>query len=151
MSSSKLRLTLLSRKCDDAIILRYKDKYVNKPSKPKPNHYVSNKKFFDELVKYRSVLKECRETGQPLPPIPNYIGECLMLIAKRLSNKPNFFNYSHKDEMISDGIENSVRYLELFDPARSSNPFAYFTQTIKNAFIRRIQNEKKQLYLKEMK
>ena len=56
-----------------------------------------------------------------------------------------------KDElppMISDGIENCVQYIKNFNPEKSSNPFAYFTQIIYYAFIRRIQKEKKQLYIK---
>jgi hypothetical protein len=116
--------------------------------KPLPKHYVSNKKFYEALVDYRLQLKNARDHDKPLPQIPNYIGECLMLIAQRLSNKPNFIGYPHKDEMIADGIEVCVRYLEVFDPAKSTNPFAYFTQTIKMAFIRRIKSEKRQLYLK---
>lgn len=113
-----------------------------------PNHYVSNRKFYLELVKYRESIANAKENNLPDPPIPNYIGECLMLIAQRLSNRPNFIGYPHKDDMIADGIENCIRYLLVFDPSRSTNPFAYFTQSIKNAFIRRIKTEKKQLYLK---
>jgi DNA-directed RNA polymerase specialized sigma24 family protein len=50
--------------------------------------------------------------------------------------------------MISDGIENCLQYLDNFNPAKSSNPFAYFTQIIYFAFIRRIQKEKKQVTIK---
>ena len=50
--------------------------------------------------------------------------------------------------MISDGIENCVQYIYNFDPAKSKNPFAYFTQIVHYAFLRRIQKEKKQLDIK---
>jgi DNA-directed RNA polymerase specialized sigma24 family protein len=50
--------------------------------------------------------------------------------------------------MISDGIENCLHYIHNFNPDKSTNPFAYFTQIIYYAFIRRIQKEKKQLYIK---
>jgi hypothetical protein len=50
--------------------------------------------------------------------------------------------------MIGDGIENCLMYFENFDPTKSKNPFAYFTQIIYYAFLRRIQKEKKQLYVK---
>ena len=53
-----------------------------------------------------------------------------------------------KEDMISDGIENCVQYIKNFDPAKSSNPFAYFTQIIHYAFLRRIQREKRQLEIK---
>ncbi len=50
--------------------------------------------------------------------------------------------------MISDGIENCVQYIHNFNPEKSQNPFAYFTQIIHYAFLRRIQKEKKQLEIK---
>jgi len=50
--------------------------------------------------------------------------------------------------MISDGIENCLQYMSNFNPEKSSNPFAYFTQIIYYAFIRRIQKEKKQMQVK---
>ena len=50
--------------------------------------------------------------------------------------------------MISDGIENCLQYLDNFNPEKSNNPFAYFTQIIYYAFIRRIQKEKKQTTIK---
>ncbi len=50
--------------------------------------------------------------------------------------------------MICDGIENCVQYIHNFDPEKSKNPFAYFTQIIQYAFLRRIQKEKKQLEIK---
>ena len=53
-----------------------------------------------------------------------------------------------RDDMISDGIENCIQYIHNFDPNKSSNPFAYFTQIIHYAFLRRIQKEKKQLEIK---
>ena len=51
--------------------------------------------------------------------------------------------------MISDGIENCLQYLDNFNPAKSTNPFAYFTQIIYYAFVRRIQKEKKQTIIKQ--
>jgi hypothetical protein len=39
--------------------------------------------------------------------------------------------------------------MDNFDPAKSKNPFAYFTQIIYYAFIRRIQKEKKQQQVKQ--
>jgi hypothetical protein len=114
----------------------------------KKGHYVSNQKFYQALVDYRKLYKEAKRHGTPLPQIPNYIGECLILIANRLSNKPNFIGYPHRDEMIADGIETCIKYLHVFNPDKSKNPFAFFTQTIKNTFIRRIKFERKQLYLR---
>ena len=53
-----------------------------------------------------------------------------------------------REDMICDGIENCLQYIDNFNPEKSSNPFAYFTQIIYYAFLRRIQKEKRQLEIK---
>ncbi len=113
-------------------------------SKPVPVHYVDNKKFLEALNEYRAQVLEANEKGLEKPIVSRYLGECFIKIATHLSYKANFINYTFKDDMISDGIENCLTAVEKFDPARSSNPFAYYTQIIYFAFIRRIQKEKKQ-------
>ena len=111
-------------------------------------HYVNNKEFLAALIKYREEVQLAEQRGDPKPQITNYLGECFLKIATHLSFKPNFVNYIFKDDMISDGIENCVQYIHNFDPEKSQNPFAYFTQIIHYAFLRRIQKEKKQLEIK---
>ena len=117
-------------------------------AKPKSIHYIDNEKFLKEMVIYKRELDEAKSKDELPPMISEYLGECFMKIAQRLSFRPNFINYAFKDDMISDGIENCVQYIKNFNPEKSSNPFAYFTQIIYYAFIRRIQKEKKQLYIK---
>jgi len=114
----------------------------------KPKHYINNQDFLTALTDYKASCLIATQENKPKPKIPNYIGECFMKIAEGLSHKPNFINYSYRDEMISDGIENCLMYFENFDETKSKNPFAYFTQVIYFAFLRRIQKEKKQLYVK---
>ena len=111
-------------------------------------HYVNNKQFLEAMVEYRNKVIESKENGTRKPQITNYIGKCILLIAQRISHKPNFSNYSYKEEMISDGIENCIMYIDNFNPEKSANPFAYFSQIIHFAFIRRITKEKKQQYIK---
>ena len=111
-------------------------------------HYVNNKEFLAALIKYREDIAIAEIQGKPKPRIPRYIGECFLKIANHLSFKPNFVNYMFKEDMISDGIENCVQYVHNFNPEKSQNPFAYFTQIIHYAFLRRIQKEKKQLEIK---
>jgi len=111
-------------------------------------HYVNNKEFLSALIKYREDKEIAEIQGKPKPPIPRYIGECFLKIANHLSFKPNFVNYMFKEDMISDGIENCVQYIHNFNPEKSQNPFAYFTQIIHYAFLRRIQREKRQLEIK---
>lgn len=117
-------------------------------AKKRSVHYVNNKDFLNALIEYRRQVREAKQLDQPQPRIPNYIGECFYKIATHLSFKPNFVNYMFKDDMISDGIENSIQYILNFDPEKSQNPFAYFTQVIHYAFLRRIQKEKRQLEIK---
>jgi len=114
----------------------------------KQKHYINNPDFLQALIDYKAAQKDCKEKNLPPPPIPNYIGECFMKIAEGLSHKPNFINYTYRDEMMSDGIENCLMYFDNFNPDKSKNPFAYFTQIIYYAFLRRIQKEKKQTYVK---
>jgi hypothetical protein len=114
----------------------------------KQKHYINNADFLAALMEYQDKCKSAKEDKKPPPAIPNYIGECFMKIAEGLSHKPNFINYTYREEMMSDGIENCLMYFSNFDPTKSKNPFAYFTQIIYYAFLRRIQKEKKQLYVK---
>ena len=114
----------------------------------KSEHYVNNKQLLEALIVYRAKVATAKENDLPKPRMTNYLGECFLKIATHLSYKPNFVNYMFREDMISDGIENCVQYIHNFDPEKSRNPFAYFTQIIHYAFLRRIQKEKKQLEIK---
>jgi len=117
-------------------------------SKKKSEHYVNNKQLLEEIIVYRAKYLKSKENGLPKPQVTNYLGDCFLKIATHLSYKPNFVNYMFREDMISDGVENCIQYIHNFDPNKSSNPFAYFTQIIHYAFLRRIQKEKKQLEIK---
>ena len=118
-----------------------------KKAKEKP-HYVDNKKFLEAMIEYRDRCEKAKNRNRKKPEVTNYIGECFLKIANHLSYRPNFINYTFRDDMISDGIENCLQYMDNFNPDKSNNPFAYFTQIIYYAFIRRIQKEKKQSNIK---
>ena len=117
-------------------------------AKKKSDHYIDNSQFFEEMRAWKILVDDADKSGVNHPPVTHYIGECFMKIAENLSRKPNFINYPYRDEMISDGIENCLLYAYNFDPSKSKNPFSYFTQIIYYAFLRRIQKEKKQAYIK---
>jgi DNA-directed RNA polymerase specialized sigma subunit len=114
----------------------------------KKEHYVNNKEFLAAMVEYTKNVNKAKRKKEPKPPVTDYIGSCFLKIANHLSYRPNFINYTFRDDMISDGIENCLQYLDNFNPKKSNNPFAYFTQIIYYAFIRRIQKEKKQVTIK---
>ena len=117
-------------------------------TKKKSEHYVNNKEFLAAMVEYKKLVDKAKKEGKKNPRVPDYVGECFLKIANHLSYRPNFINYTYRDEMISDGIENCLQYASNFNPDKSKNPFAYFTQIIYYAFIRRIQREKKQQHVK---
>ena len=114
----------------------------------KKEHYVNNKDFLEAMTAYKKEVDKAKRQKKDKPLVSDYIGSCFLKIANHLSYRPNFINYTFRDDMVSDGIENCLQYLDNFNPAKSSNPFAYFTQIIYYAFIRRIQKEKKQTTIK---
>jgi len=118
-----------------------------KEEKP-ANHYVDNKEFYQHMISWKEEVLAAREKEEKDPPVTDYIGKCFLDIATHLSYRPNFINYPYREEMIGDGIENCLMYCSNFNPEKSKNPFSYFTQIIYYAFLRRIQKEKKQTYIK---
>ena len=117
-------------------------------AKTKKPHYVNNLEFLEHMIEFRNATADALKKSKPRPRVPEEVGEAFMKIATHLSYKPNFINYPFRDEMISDGVENCLQYIDNFDPEKSRNPFAYFTQIIYYAFLRRIAKEKKQLYIR---
>ena len=118
-------------------------------SKKNTEYYVNNKDFLEAITVFKNKVREAEEQEKTRPRIPHYIGDCFLKIATHLSYKPNFVNYTFREDMISDGVENCVQYINNFDPEKSKNPFAYFTQIIYYAFLRRIQKEKRQQDIKQ--
>jgi hypothetical protein len=117
-------------------------------ARQKGEHYVDNRKLFESMIEFKEKCRLAKESDKERPPVSNYIGECFLKIATHLSYKHNFINYTYREDMISDGIENCLQYVENFNPEKSKNPFAYFTQIIYYAFLRRIAKEKKQTHVK---
>jgi hypothetical protein len=111
-------------------------------------NYVNNAEMLKQIINYKKECRSAKRNGLKKPQIPEIIGKQLLLIAENLSHKPNFYSYPCKEEMQGDGIENCIMYFDNFDPKKSKNPFAYFTQIIYYAYLRRIQKEKKQLFTK---
>ncbi|AGH26488.1 hypothetical protein CPPG_00172 [Cyanophage P-RSM1] len=115
----------------------------------KKQHYVDNKKFLDAIIEYKRRVDVAKKKGLEKPRVNDYIGGCFLKIANHLSFRPNFINYMYKDDMICDGIENCIQYIDNFNPEKSKNPFAYFTQIVYYAFLRRIAKEKRQMDIKD--
>jgi DNA-directed RNA polymerase specialized sigma24 family protein len=112
------------------------------------NHYVNNEDFLQAMIEFKENCELAKVAGKPRPVIPDYIAKCIMMIAEKLSRKPNFYSYTFREDMVGDAIKNCILYIDNFDPTIGRNPFAYFTQIIYFAFIQRINKERKQLYVK---
>ena len=114
----------------------------------KNKDYVDNLKFFQSMVEWKKQIEEAESCGEKAPPVSEYIAKCFIGIAEHLSYRPNFMNYPFREDMVGDGIENCILYAHNFDPSKSKNPFSYFTQIIYYAFLRRIEKEEKQVFIK---
>lgn len=117
-----------------------------KKSKPSDDDYVDNRQLYDALVEYKKKIKEAENAGKKKPKLPDYIGECILKIATRLSYRPNFANYPYREEMVCDGVLNCITYIDNFDPKLSTSPFGYLTQICWFSFVRIINKEKKEKF-----
>jgi len=108
--------------------------------------YVSNQDLYDALVEYKKKTEDAENAGKKKPKLPDFIGECILKIANRLSYRPNFANYSYREEMVSDAVLNCITYIDNFDPKKSTSPFGYLTQVCWFSFVRIINREKKEKY-----
>ena len=111
-------------------------------------NYINNKTLYGAMIHYKNELREAEQKNIKKPRVPRYIGESIVLICNNLAKKPNFSGYTYKDDMISDAMIDCIAAVDNFNPDKTNNPFAYFTQIAWNAFIRRIHKEKKQTYIK---
>lgn len=103
--------------------------------------YVTNKELFDAFVIYNKSYKENIELGLDRPPLSPIIASAIMRISNKMVNHFRFVSYSYKDDMVSDAILKCFEKAHNFDPAIGSNPFAYLSQIVWNAFIGRIKDE----------
>ena len=103
--------------------------------------YVTNKELFDDFVVYNKLYKESIELGNERPPLSPIIASAIIRISNKMVNHFRFVSYSYKDDMVSDAILKCFEKAHNFDPAIGSNPFAYLSQIVWNAFIGRIKEE----------
>lgn len=120
-----------------------------KIKEPKRN-YIDKTEFLEAMRSYAVQCHNAKDAGEDRPPVPKYIGESIWAIAKGVAMRGNFSNYPFRDDMIMDGVENCLKYMHNFDPTKSDNPnpFGYFTKIIWYAFLRRIAEEKEQMYIR---
>lgn len=107
-------------------------------------HYVNNRELFESLVLYREKLSVTEAAGLERPPMPEEVSSAILRICTKLSRMHNFIGYSYRNDMISDAILQVTAKFHKFDPTKSENPFAYFSQIAWQSFVGRIKEEQKQ-------
>ena len=117
-------------------------------------HYVNNADFSQAVVDYVRLVNEAKKSRKNnIPKVPDYVAQCFLRIAEGLSHKSNFIRYTYREEMVMDGVENCLKAISNYNIEAATrtgkpNAFAYFTQIIWFAFLRRIAKEKKQQDIK---
>ena len=121
----------------------------DKPKSKESTHYVNKEEFYNEFVIWYAARKLAEDCGDDEPPIPEEIGRNILLIASHTAKKHNWQSNSHyRQEMISDAVLNCIKYIRNFDVEKSKNPFSYFTQISYYSFLKTIDIEKTQDYVK---
>lgn len=115
-------------------------------ARPKSTNYINNAELYKHLSQYIHDYRDAVKNNVDLPQVPKYVGEAILLIARKLATKSNFGGYSFREDMIGDGVENCLRYLHNFNPDKSTNPFGYLTLIMWRAFVRRIEKENVESY-----
>lgn len=111
------------------------------------SYYVKNKDLLDEIIKYKSTFKIDKD-GNKIPgtgKMSDTLGQMIVKIVNGLSQKPNFYGYTFKDDMRSEALLTVLKYLHNFNEEKSSNPFAYITQIAFNSY-RRLYNKAKKTF-----
>lgn len=110
-------------------------------------NYVDKQKLYESLCEWKDRVDAAEEAGKPKPKLPDYVGESIMLCAEGMSMRPNFRNYTYREEMVGDGIVAAVKAMNKFDPHRKGkngevNPFGFINLCVWRAFLNRIAFEK---------
>ena len=104
----------------------------NKKNNKEKSYYVTNKDLLPEIIK-------CKKEGK----ISEKLGHMLLLIVNNYVRKVNFSSYTYRDDMKGHALLHLTNAALKFNPERSNNPFAYYTQITKHAFIQVLKQEKK--------
>lgn len=110
-------------------------------------NYVDKKELYQSLCEWKIAKDKAEAEGKPAPKLPDLVGWAIMEIAERTSHRPNFRNYTYRDEMVGDGIVAAVKAMNKFDPFRKGkngevNPFGFISLCVWRAFLNRISSEK---------
>ncbi len=95
-------------------------------------YYLTNATLLPEVIR-------SKELGQITPKLAGM----LKLLTERYSCHPNFIGYSFREDMCGEALVNLSRNALLFNPEKSSNPFAFYTTAIYHSFLQYLNTEKR--------
>jgi DNA-directed RNA polymerase specialized sigma subunit len=110
--------------------------------------YLDNPSFSRQLGLWAAAKRQAILTGTKHPPMPDSVAEGIMLIADHYSNRCNFYRYTYIDDMRSEAVLGCIKYCHNFDLDKTNNGHSYCTTLIHHSFIRAIQTESQQTYIK---
>lgn len=103
-----------------------------KPTRKRKSKYIDKKELLAEVI-------HAREVGT----MTDKLAKLLQLLTKQYATSARFASYSYNDDMQSYAMMMLVRTWNRFNPERSDNAFAFYTQCIKNSFKQYLKDEKK--------
>jgi hypothetical protein len=104
-----------------------------------PRNYLSNANILEEL-------RKCKDVGKMNKEFTNM----MIMLCDKYANSGCFASYTYLDDMKSYALLNIVKNWNSFNLERSNNPFAYYTQNIKNSFRQYLNQEKKHRNIRDM-
>lgn len=105
-------------------------------TKTKPKNYLNNKDLLAELERCRAANK-----------MTDTMAHMLQTLTNRYASVPNLVGYP--EDMRQYAMYMLVRTWRSFNPELSQNPFAFFTQCIKNSFYQYLNKEKRQRLIRD--
>ncbi len=115
-----------------------KKKVVKKTSKKR--NYLNNRDLLSEVL--------LSKQGDP-PQMTDKLARMLMMLCARYGRRGNFANYTYNEDMQAYAMMMLVRTWNSFNPEKSNNPFAFFTQCVKNSFIQFLNSEKRHRVIRD--
>ena len=137
-----VRVPVEKTEAKKAVTKKVRVKAPPKPKKPKKVNYLNNKDLMIQVM--------LSKANDP-PRMTDRLAHMLQTLALRYGRKGNFANYTYNEDMQAYAMMMLVRTWNSFNPEKSQNPFAFFTQCIKNSFIQFLNQEKRQRDIRDSK
>lgn len=138
MNTTTTDLTIEESTINEAAELEQQIETVAAGKKTRPRHYLNNRDMMEEVRKSKAQGR-----------LTENLGKMFILLCRRYATRPNLIGYSYNEDMQSAAILNLCRTWASFNEEKSNNPFAYYTQCIKNSFNYYLNNEKRERQVRD--